>query len=335
MAALRADQIDLYRKDMYKAEREGAMEKPAMYPSIFKVVTKNITGAGNKEYQMLSAGPLTRHLTEGQDIVFKSPVEGWTTYVKYHTYSDGLSFAPEAVEDTQKLGNLLNDLANTWGREVRISKELLASGVFNNGGTLLGSFEFNGSYTGEVDPSGNLLYDSKPFFNLAGNLRTTKGGATYYNSVAGLTVTPSNFETIYNLQTATNNRDEQDRVSENDVDTVLTAPGGAHFLANRILLSEKLAGALINDVNPYIGLIKNIYAWDYLSDIGGTGATAGMYVGKAQHPCMQFHERMAPLIRFFRNENNQGYKASIRVRFGVYLKFGAWRAWGRAGGTSN
>lgn len=334
MPGLRADQIDLYRKDMYKAEREGANEKPAMYPSIFKVVTKNITGAGMKEYQMLSAGPLTRHLTEGQDIVFKSPVEGWTTYVKYHTYSDGLTFSPEAVEDTMKLGNLLNDLANTWGREVRISKELLSSGVFNNGGTLLGSFEFNGSYTGEVQPSGNLPYDSKPFFNLAGNLRTTKGGGTYYNSFAALTMTPANFETIYNLMTATNNRDEQDRVSENDVDTVLTAPGAGHFLANRILLSEKLAGALINDINPYIGLIKNIYDWDYLSDIG-TGATAGFYVGKAQHPCMQFHERMAPLIRFFRNENNQGYKASIRVRFGVYMKFGAWRAWGRAGGSSN
>lgn len=333
MPGLRADQIDLYRKDMYKAEREGAQEKDPMYPKIFKVVTKNITGAGMKEYQMLSAGPLKRHTVEGQDIDFKSPIEGWTTYVKYHTYSDGLTFAPEAVEDTQKLGNILNDLANTWGREVRISKENLSAGVFNNGGALLGSFEFNGSYTGEVDPSGDLLYDNAPYFNLAGNLRTTKGGGTYYNSIAGLTVTPANFETVYNLMTAINNRDEQDRVSANDVDTVLTAPGTGHFLMNRILLSEKLAGALINDVNPYVGLIKNIYDWDYLSDIG-TGSTGGFYVGKAQHPCVQFHERMSPLIRFFRNENNQGYKASIRVRFGVYLKFGAWRAWGRGGGSS-
>lgn len=248
MPGLRADQVDLYRKDMYKAEREGANEKEVMYPKIFKVVTKDITGAGSKNYQMLSAGPLTRHTVEGQDITFKSPIEGWTTYVKYHTYSDGLTFSPEAVEDTQKLGNVLNDLANTWGREVRISKELLSSGVFNNGGTLLGSFEFDGSYTGEADPSGQLLYDSIPFFNLAGNLRTTKGGGTYYNSVASLTMTPANFETVYNLMTATNNRDERDRVSENPMDTVLTAPGAPHFLANRILLSEKLAGGFVNEI---------------------------------------------------------------------------------------
>lgn len=327
MAGLRGDQIDLYRKDMYKAEREGALEKDVMYPKIFKVITKDIKGAGNKETQILSAGPLVRHTAEGQDITFKSPVQGWTTYVKYHTYSDGLTFSPEAVEDTIKLGNVLNDLANTWGREVRVSKEQLASGIFNNGGNLSGSFEFNGSYTGESDPSGDLLYDSKPFFNLVGNTRTTRGGGTYYNSVAALTVTPANFETVYNLITATNNRDEQDRVSKNVVDTVLTRPGADHFGMKKILLSENLAGGQLNDVNPYLGLIKNIYDWDYLDE-------SAFYVGKAQHECLQFHERMAPLIRFFRNENNQGYKASIRVRFGVYMKFGAWRAWARGGGTS-
>ena len=38
MAGLRGDQIDAYRKDMYKFERTGAQEKEVMYPKIFKVV---------------------------------------------------------------------------------------------------------------------------------------------------------------------------------------------------------------------------------------------------------------------------------------------------------
>lgn len=332
MAGLRLDQVDAYRKDMYKFERTGAQEKDVMYPKVYKVVSgKEVTGAGIKETQQLSAGPLTRHTTEGQTIIFKSPVQGWTTYGAYQTYSDGLTFAPEAIEDSIKLGNMLNDLAKTWGIEVRVSKEQLASRAFNNGGDLLGdAVAFNGSYVGETDPSGALLYDSKPWFNLTGNARTTKGGATYYNSVASAYGTPilaAHFETIYNLATATNNKDEQDRVQQNSVDTVLSRPGADHFALKRILLSDRLSGGQLNDINVYEGLIKNIYAWDYLDE-------SAFYMGKANHDAVQFHERMAPQIRFFRDENTAGYKASIRTRFGVYFRPGAWRAWSRGGGTS-
>ena len=328
MAGLRGDQVEAYRKDMYKFEREGSKEKATMYDKIYKVVSgKLVDGAGTKETQQLSAGPLVRHTAEGQNITFKSPVQGWTTYAQYHTYSDGLTFSPEAIEDTIKLGNMLNDLAKTWGIEVRVGKETLASGAFNNGGDLLGSFEFNGSYTGETDPSGNLLYDSKPLYNLTGNTRTTKGGGTYYNSVAGLSVTPANFETIYNLATATNNRDEQDRVERNEVDTILTRVGADYFAAWKILKSENLPGGQLNDKNPYMGLLKNCYSWDYLDE-------SAFYIGKAQDPRFQFHERMAPIIRFFRHEDTAGYKASIRARFGLYFRVGAWKAWTRGGGTS-
>ena len=94
MAGLRGDQVEAYRKDMYKFEREGSKEKATMYDKIYKVVSGKLVddGAGTKETQQLSAGPLVRHTAEGQNITFKSPVQGWTTYAQYHTYSDGLTF---------------------------------------------------------------------------------------------------------------------------------------------------------------------------------------------------------------------------------------------------
>jgi hypothetical protein len=333
MAGLRLDQVNAYRKDMYKFEREGGLLEEVKYPKIFKVVSgAKVTGAGTKDTQKLSAGALSRHEAEGQNIVFRSPVEGWTTYAKYHTYSDGLTFSPEAIEDTIKLGNMLNDYANTWGEEVRIAKETLAARIFNEGGNLLGDFVFNGSYTGETDPSGNMMYDGEPLFNLTGNTRTTKGGATYYNSVASAypssgRILPSQFETLYNLMTATNNRDEQDRIKPNKPDMCLTKPGADYFAMHQILNSEKLSETDLNNKNPYLGLIKTVLPWDYLTE-------SAIYIGKAQHESFQFHERMAPQIRFFRHEDTAGYKASIRVRFGPYMKFGAWRAWVRGGGTS-
>ena len=81
--------------------------------------------------------------------------------------------------------------------------------MFNNGGALSGDWVLNGTHTNNTDSSGNLMYDSKPLFNLTGNTRSTKSGGTYYNSVASLSLTPANFETVYNLHTATNNRDER------------------------------------------------------------------------------------------------------------------------------
>lgn len=326
MAGIRADQVALYLKDMYKAEREGYSEQPTVYDKVFKVKT-GVEGAGDKCTQILGAGPLTRHSVEGQDIDFKSPVQGWEYLVKYWTYSSGISLTKEAVEDSVKLGNLLKELSNTWGKQVRIAKEEMASTVFNRGGDLLGEWVFNGSHTGNTATYGDMLYDNKPFFNLTGNTRSSKGGGTYYNSVAGLSLTPGNFETLYNLHTATNNRDERDQVVKNEVDTVLVKPGADYFNAYRIFKSEKgYPGQDINDVNPYYNIVTPM-AWDYLSDTGSV-----WYLGKKQSNDIQFHERQNSEIRFFRDENNAGYKASITIRQGVLIK--NFRVWSRGGGTS-
>lgn len=323
---LRGEQVALYTKDMYMAEREAYEEEKAVYPDVYKVVSgSEVTGAGNKNTQILGAGDLTRHTIEGQDISFKSPVEGWSFYVKYHTFSDGIALSKEAVEDTVKLGNLLKELAASWGESERYLKETIAARPFNQGGATAGDWVFNGSHTGQSDPSGDLLFDSKPLFNLTGNTRTTKGGGTYYNAVASLTITPENFETLYNLMTKTNNKDERDRVKKNTCDTALTEPGADSFAMKRIIqTADKLPGGQLNDMNPYYGLIKKHIMWDYLTD-------GAFYLGKAQHRDFQFHERQMKEIRFYRHESNLGYRASINLRFGIFIK--NWRMWVRGGGT--
>ncbi len=323
MPGVRADQLSLYVKDMYKTSRESYKEVPTMHDKIFKVVT-GVTGAGDKVTQLLGVGRLERHLVEGQDIKFKSPVEGWSYLVRYWTYSDGIALTKESVEDTVKLGNLIKELANTWGKQVRIAEEEMGVTVFNHGGDLLGEWVFNGTHTGNSATYGDMLYDNKPFFALTGNAWTTKGGGTYYNSVAGLTVTPANFETIYNLQTATNNRDERDEIVAKPVDTLLTKVGADAFLADRLLGTERgIPGQQLNDKNPYYKIVTPM-SWDYLTE-------TAFYVGKRQSDDLQFHKRQAPEIRFFRDENNRGYKASIDIRQGILVKG---RPWARGGGTS-
>ena len=331
MAGLRADQLPLYKKDMYKAEREGYDEVPTTYNKIF-FVKEAVTGAGDKVSQVLGAQQLTRHTSENQQIDYASPSNGWEFLVKYHTYSAGLSLGFEAVEDTVKLGNLLNDLAQTWGRQNRRAKEKLAARMFNEGGTLSGDWVFNGTHVGNADSSGDMLYDGSPLFalNNASYLHTTKSGNTYYNSVASLALTPSNFETIYQLHVTTNAFDEAGDEIENPVDTVLTKSGTDQFLADRIFSTPRSQGMPFgqnNDVNPYFGIINNKIGWRYLNDTADV-----FYIGKARSTDFQFHERMRPRLRFFRDENTAGYKVSNMLRIGILIK--NFRAWSRGGGTS-
>ena len=321
MAGIRADQIALYLLDMYKAEREGYVEVSTKYDQVLKVVN-NVSGAGDKISQILGQGKLTRHLTEGQQIVFKSPVSGWDFYVKYWTFSDGISLSKEAVEDTTKLGNLLKDLSATWGKQVRICKEEMSSRMFNEGDVTTGDWVFNGSHTGQTAPYGDKLYDNYCMFNLTGNARSTKGGATYYNCVASLALDPDDFETLYNLHTATNNRDERDNVVQNPADTLLVKSGTARFKAERIVDTSKgLPGGQLNDTNPFYKIVS-VIDWDYID------TATDWYIGKRQSIDCQFRERQAPEIRFYRDENNLGYKASINIRQGLLIK--NFRTWTKA-----
>jgi len=313
---------------MYGVAREVYKEEPVMHPQIFKMVG-DVTGGGDKFTQLLGADRLKEHSTENEDIDFHSPVQGWQTWVKYRTFSDGVNFSKNAVEDNVKngeIGRTLKGYAATWGSAIRNEKEIFGANIFNYGGYTSGDDIYNNSWGNETDSAGDLIYDSEPLFNLTGNTRTTKGGDTYYNSIASATLTPTNFETLYILVSDTNAYSEQDRRIANKPDTLLTKEGADALMAKRICKSEQLPGGQLNDLNPYAGLLTPI-TWGYLS---GTGH----YIGKRKHDMLQWHDRQKPVIEFFRRPENRGYRASVDTRWGVLLKPGVWRIWGRNGGSS-
>jgi hypothetical protein len=326
MPGVRSDNTAIYMKDSYKAAFKAYDKVETVFDKVYSVKT-GVTGAGDKSTQLIGAGPLTRHLVEGQDIKFNSPVEGWAYYVKYWTLSDGLAFTKEASEDSIKFGNVIKEFASTWGEQQRVAEEEMGARPFNVGGATSGDWIFNGSHAGNSAPYGNMLYDNKPLFAVSGNEHTTKGGGTYYNSIASLDVTPGDFEKLYNLHTATNNRNERDQVVKNDADTMLVKPGSSYFKAWKLFNSNLLPGQDINDANPYKNLC-NTLKWDYLKDTDPV-----FYIGKAKSDDFQFHKRQNPEIRYYRHEPNVGYHASFNIRQGILIK--DFRVWSRGGGTSS
>ena len=328
MAGISSEQMALYKNEMYEVSRESYKLKPTQFDKVYKVNTK-AKAAGDKYTQLLGADKLTKKSVQGQGFTFRSPVQGWTTLVCYQTYFDAVKFDKEEVEDNVKsgaIGKTLKDYASTWGDAYRVSKEEFAASFFIYGGLTSGDSIFDGSWGDNTDASGDDLYDGIPLFTLTGVPRTTKDGSTYYNAVTSSALNPTNFGTLYDLMAVTNGYNEVGVRVENAPDTLLTQEGSDYRQARKLLESDQLPNGQMNDINPFKGICK-AQAWSYLS--GGA-----YYVLKAQDPTLQFDDRQAPVIDFYRNKETRGYMATIDSRFGVHLKPGVWRKIARNGGSA-
>jgi len=326
MPGTRSDSENSVIKDLYKVNLRTKYDYKVMHPEIFTVV-EGSAGAGEKETQLLGADQLILKESENQKIEFTSPEEGWQSLCKYDTYMRGLCLSKERIRDDVKNGNtILQKFAKTWTKRDMQKRETVCAQVFNNGSDLSGHDIFNGTHPGNTDSSGDTLFDGYPFFNLTGNARTSKGGvATYYNSVASLTLTPDNFETMWILATVTNAVDELDIIEDLDVDTLLTECGADDLMAQRILNSEYIPNRTTNDINPYYKRLEH-RKWRYLND-------SAFYVGKRQHEDFQFRVRQDPEIDYFEDKTNKTQNASYDTRFGVWILFAGFRIWNKAGGT--
>ena len=317
--AYRGEFEELMTKNMYGWFWEGYEQLTPVYPQVFNV--KTITGGYDKSTTGIGMGQLTER-GEGDTIVSSNPLEGYTVYGKARTFSDSFSLTAEFVADTppEKVANIMQDIAGSWGEGVINSKETFAANFFNYGGYTAGHDIFNGTITGVVtDPTGDLSYTGKPFFALSGNNHPAKDGSTYYNSLGALSLTAANLQTSYNLTTNTNNYNERgEKIALKP--TMLLIPPALRFTARTLLESEQETNSANNDINPVQNLVQPL-EWQYLTD------TDGWFLGTAGKG-IDFLERKAPVIDFYQNETNKKFYATIDARWGAQVS--NWRYWNAA-----
>ncbi len=329
---LSGEQMVLFEKDMYPIANEKYKKKPTVYQEVYSL-KPNATGGGDKFTQLLGADKLKEKTVQGQGFTFRSPVQGWQSFVAYKTFFDAVKFDKEEVEDNVKngeIGNTLKNYAASWGEAYRVTKEEFAASFFNQGGYTTGDQIFNGSWGNNTDSSGNYLYDGKPFFNLVGNPRTSKGGvATYYNARTTTTLNETNFGTLYDLMAVTNAKTEVDTNMDNKPNMILTQEGSDARAAWKIINTSGNSGSLpnseLNDRNPWAGKLK-VQDWRYLSG-------DAWFVLEAKAEELEFDDKQKPVMEFYRNKETRGYMATIDTRFGVHLKPGAWKKVARDGGS--
>lgn len=308
--AVRNDFTKAMVNDMYDWTIESYDEEPVVYDKLFGVKEmKDHEGTYVQETTAIATGML-EEVEESESIPSERINEGYTTYGAPKKFGKKLPISKEAVKDNVKVKDMLKSQAGTWGEAVRRTLETYHAKFFNYGGYTAGHAVFNCSQAmaGFTDPNGNLCYDGLPLFNLSGNLRSSKGGGTYYNGFA-YDLTPANFETVFLAMTSTNNRNERDEVIALMPD-VLVVPPALYFTARRILESEKIPGSANNDTNV-LAKIVDLEVWQYLTD------TNAWFLGKRKKGLKTIN-RQKYAIDFFYDEDDQIYKAIIDMRYGAY-----------------
>ena len=280
---------------------ENYDETPPMYEELFDVVPS--TGAYEKFTSAIGLGELLEK-PEGTDLQADSPMESYTIVCKNRSFGRVIRFSKESVDDSQK-GNLMQKTAGTWGRMVPYTKELFYAKFFNYGAYTAGHDVFNNKITDVIeDATGNLGYDSKPWFSTA---HPDKVGNTYANYTLTRALTHPNLKTTYLTYTSTNNRDERGHIVSLMPDTLLVPPA-LYFTAREILESTLIPDIFDNTKNVLSAIVQPM-AWQFLEDADG------WYLLKRKMGLMAT-SRESVTIDFWQDEMSKDYFTSIYERYG-------------------
>lgn len=297
--------------DWYFERKDYAM-KDVVYTKICDM--RDVTGVNTSYEQSTSAigsGQFAK-VDERESIPEESIQEGFTTYAKYQKFAKRIPFSEESVDDHAKTSNILKETVMGWADAEQWTLESFYSDHFNKGGFTAGAALFNQSMTGILAYTpGNFIYDTLPWFVLTGNNHTSKGGATYFNSL-GLTLTPNNLETAMVRMESTINRNERDEIINLGSDYGLVCASQLRPTAERIVTSELLPGSNNNDPN----VLRNkftVIPWTNIS-------TATSWYVVIMKKAMRSYKRKNMKVDFYYDEDTETYWAKGSFRYGAMIQ---------------
>jgi hypothetical protein len=317
MAEIRRDSFtEGIKKDMYAYSLEKYPQVPPVFSQLFE--ESNSDSAYELGTNAIINAPLIE-AEESETVTYGKAGEGYTVSAKMRTFKRAISFSQEQVEDlgTAKIVNIVTTAAGTWTEDYVRLLEKESAKIFSYGGLTAGHSIFNASVAGYTDPSGDMCYDGKPFFNLTGNKRPLYPGATatHYNGLA-LGIDETNLQAAYDLMTVTNNVDTNGEKIDLRPD-VIVYPPSLRWTITTLLNTTGQVGSSYNDINTVKNILRPI-EWQYLTD------TDAWFIGNSKKG-IKFYSRVKLSFDFWRDMETGGYKAKARARFGHEVN--DWRYW--------
>jgi hypothetical protein len=247
--------------DMYEwyldAKDKLYKEYSPIYPKIADVRdVKEITGSYAQGTTVIADSGDVPFRDENSPIKFENEAEGYTWHASIKSIDIGKRVSMELNRDIEhRAKDFLRKFVveGNLARRMEIIKERLVAKVFNEGALLAGSDIFDQNIPGVLTTTyGKFCYDGKPFFNMSDNLRSSKGGGTYYNGL-DLALSYDNLKTAYTLLTSTNAKMENDEPFDNTQNIVLLVPPALKLTADVLINSTLVPGGANNDKNPLQG----------------------------------------------------------------------------------
>lgn len=298
-----------------------------VYPKVTNVKSiSDIEGSFTKDTSGVGMDKL-KERDENEPIELDNPAEGYTVQLKKRTYDLITPASFELSRDFHRAKDFLKNYIkeNAPGAVMR-TKDSEAANLFNKGFQTGGDSIFNNSTKTETDSSGDLIYDSAPFFakSGAGTLHTSQGGNDYYNALDTASLTYDNLVKAHKLLVDSNAYMENDEPFDNSQNKVLMVKPGQSTNARRLIESERIPESQNNDINPVEGEYR-VVSNPYLSN------DYYWFVGRSDFG-VEFYDMKEPIIDFWQDKDTRELRAYVGISLALGVK--NFRGWVGSDATS-
>lgn len=233
-----------------------------VHPMIFDV-QENESGAYKTEIDIIGLSDL-EEIEEREeppiDEIFEGPVRSGRT----HKFARQVPITEEVQEDTNLMAVRRQQLAEYFAQAYMRAREKWCANIFNYAGYTAGHAIYNATTTGYTDPSGDLLYDSKPLVALSGNGHSGSVSGTAIHNGLALTLSYSNLQTADLYFRNSMSYDERgNRVQLSP--RYLLVPSALRHTARQITQNPAQPDVTDRNINT-VGGDYEVMEWQYLSD---------------------------------------------------------------------
>jgi len=267
-----------------------------------------------QEMSYTSSGLLTE-IKEGEVPPLDTMHDGWVTYGSTRLFGKSMQWSNLVRKNEADIEAMILRDVSSWGTKAAMTMDKFYSDLFNKGALLTGSPEFNNSVEGVFeDPSGNFIYDLKPWFAGAGNghpLKAAPGIAI--ENYFPLPLTLENFIAVWKHFTLEMNRNEKNEPIDLKPDTLLIHPAleleAEEILGTKMWPSKDHNVSAMNPAYNRVNVVTwhnfaNEDAWVLLKRGNGMQSLVGSNLD----------------IRMVPDELTQVMTAICRMQFGATIK---------------
>ena len=263
---------------------------------------------------------------EGDSLVYETPKDGYTVYGRVRFFRKGrkISWHQKQVKDME--AELMRQIKN-WAEALAYTRNKWIKTMLEEGAKTAGHSVFNQSISASsgaawTDPTGNFIYDNKPFF---GDDQRNAGGCDYRHPVkADPSILLRNYQALplnYDNLVAVYNEMKQNGIDDygrkiSIRPNILLVPPALEITARQLVEADYMPhdSTTPSKPNPFKGVL-NVLVWDELED-----QDAWYLIDSRMKGIVVFDNPEDVDINVWVDPDTREVRCDITAKFGAYVR---------------